>query len=438
MVRWFASLLRAEYNRTMNPVLTQAPAVLNGEVAPVAAGVGARQLVLVANSPGEVSYLAIPMARAARQWASSRGLPLAVSLILPPCQWASGQEASFAQQAAAFERIFSPRDCLAFAARLRRFPAPGPGCVLHFGGDLWYSATLARRFRFAVFAYVESSQPILRRARWFSRVFLPSSSLADHLIASGAPRERLAVVGDLRVEHLQSIRSTAPRARSGSRVALLPGSRRWILSIALPYILEIVPAMRALRPDVTFSLITSPFLPRHDLARTLARRGAILSDLGIEIVEHDHLRAMADCDLALTYPGSNNDELAILGVPMLVVLPLDNLREIRTPGLSEWLGRIPGVANLVKAIVVGRYLRHHRLLAWPNRHAGRMVVPELVGRLTPAEVAHRAVQMLDDRSGLVRMSQELRALYAGAESTARRMLDEMAPFLERRPDHHAA
>src|SRR5689334_25055219 len=66
MAAWFASPKGAEYNRTMNPVLTQAPAVLNGEAAPVAAGVGARQLVLVANSPGEVSYLAIPMARAAR------------------------------------------------------------------------------------------------------------------------------------------------------------------------------------------------------------------------------------------------------------------------------------------------------------------------------------------------------------------------------------
>ncbi len=422
----------------MNPVLTHEPAVADGKIVPASAGVGSRELVLVANSPGEVSYLAIPMAQAAKKWAVSNGLPLAVSLILPPCQWASGQEAAFAQQAAVFERIFSPRDCLAFAARLRRFPAPGPGCVLHFGGDLWYSATLARRFRFSAFAYVESSQPILRRARWFARVFLPSGTLADRLIAEGAPRERLSVVGDLRVEHLQSIRSAMPRSRSGSRVALLPGSRRWIVSIALPYILELVPAMLALRPDLRFSLITSPFLSRHDLERTLARRGATLADLGIEIVEHDHLRAMAECDLALTYPGSNNDELAILGVPMLVVLPLEHVSSIRTPGLSEWLGRIPGVANLVKAVVVGRYLRHHRLLAWPNQHAGRMIVPEMVGRLTPAEVARRAVEMLDDRPGLVRMSQELRALYASSESTARRMLNELAPFLERRPDHHAA
>jgi len=422
----------------MNPALTHAPAVADGEVVSASAGVGSRELVLVANSPGEVSYLAIPMARAARQWAASRGLSLAVSLILPPCQWASGQEATFARQAAVFDRIFSPRDCLAFAARLRRFPAPGPGCVLHFGGDLWYSATLARRFRFSVFAYVESSQPILRRARWFSRVFLPSRALADRLLAGGAPRERLAVVGDLRVEHLQSIRSTTPRVPSGSRVALLPGSRRWIVSIALSYILEVVPAMRRLRPDLQFSLITSPFLSRHDLERTLLRRGATLESLGIEIVVDDHLRAMAECDLALTYPGSNNDELAILGVPMLVVLPLEHVSEIRTPGLSEWLGRIPGIANFVKTVVIARYLRHHRLLAWPNRHAGRMVVPELVGRLTPADVARRAVEMLDDRPGLARMSQELRALYASSESTARRMLEEMAPFLDRRPDHHAA
>jgi hypothetical protein len=422
----------------MNPVLTHAPDAAGGKVVAASGGAGSRELVLVANSPGEVSYLAIPMARAAKRWAASQGLPLTVSLILPPCQWASGQEATFARQADVFERIFNPRECLAFAARLRRFPAPGPGCIVHFGGDLWYSATLARRFRFAVFAYVESSEPILRRARWFSRIFLPSSTLADRLIAGGAPRERLSVVGDLRVEHLQSLRSTGPRVRSGSRVALLPGSRRWIVRIALPYILELVPAMRALRPDLKFSLIASPFLSRLHLQQTLARQGVTMADSGIEVVERDHLQAMAECDLALTYPGSNNDELAILGVPMLVVVPLEHKSEIRTPGLSEWLGRIPGLAHLVKAVVIGRYLRHHRLLAWPNRHAGRMVVPELVGRLTPAEVARCAVQMLDDRPGLIRMAQELRALYATPESTATRMLEEMAPFLERSPGHHAA
>ena len=400
--------------------------------------VGARDLVLLANSPGEVSYLAIPMARAAKAWAASRGFPLTVSLILPPCQWASGQEAAVAREAAVFERIFGPRECLAFAARLRRFPSPGPGCVVHFGGDLWYSATLARRFKFSVFAYVEATRPIRSRVRWFERVFLPSRSLADRLIAMGVSPERLSVVGDLRVEHLQSIRSSVPHARSGARVALLPGSRRWIASIALPYILDLVPAMRARRPDLKFSLIASPFLSRQDFTRTLARRGTTLEGLGIDLVEHDRLRAMAECDLALTYPGTNNDELAILGVPMIVVVPLERVTTIRTPGLSEWLGRIPGIASLVKTIVVGHYLRHHQLLAWPNKHAGKMLVPELVGRFAPAEVARRAVAMLEDHPGLARTSRELRALYAVPESTAARMLEEMAPFLDRQPGDHAA
>lgn len=421
----------------MNSVLTEARAA-DGSAGRGDTAVGTRQLVMLANSPGEVSYLAIPMAHAAKAWANARGLPLAVSLILPPCQWASGREAAVARAAAVFERIFAPRECLAFAARLRRFPSAGPGCVLHFGGDLWYSATLARRFRFSVFAYVEATHPIRSRARWFDRVFLPTRSLGERLTALGVPSQRLAVVGDLRVEHLQSFRAAAPRARSGSRVALLPGSRGWIASIALPFIQDVVPAMRALRPDLRFSLIASPFLSRETIARTLARRGASLDDLGIDLVEHDQLSAMAECALALTYPGTNNDELAILGVPMIVVVPLARMESIRTPGLSEWLGRIPGLARLVKAVVVGHYLRRHRLLAWPNQHAGRMLVPELVGRLIPAEVARQAVAMLEDRPGLAKMSEELRGLYAASISPAARMLEEMAPFLDRQPGDHAA
>jgi hypothetical protein len=421
----------------MNPALALAPSAANAGRVRAVASVGCLELVLVANSPGEVSYLAVPMARAAREWAEVHHLPLAVSLLAPPCQWASGRETAFAAESGAFQRIFGPRDCLAMAARLRAFPGPGPGCVLHFGGDLWYSATLARRFRFAAFAYVESVQPVLRRVRWFSRVFLPSADLAARLRAAGAPADRLRVVGNLRVEYLQSLRPSARTPRSGRRVALFPGSRPWIAAIALPYILELVPAMRALRPDLRFSLIASPFLSRDHLARAAARRGRTLGELGVDVVERDQLRAAAECDLALTYPGSNNDELAILGVPMLVVLPLEHVGEIRTAGLSEWLGRVPGLATVVKRVVVGRYLRRHRLLAWPNRHAGRMVVPELVGRLTPAEVAHRAVAMLDDGPGLLRMSEELQRVYDGAEPAAARVMEELAPFLKGRREHGA-
>ncbi len=392
--------------------------------------------MLVSSGPGEVSNWAAPMARAAAAWAARRGIPLRLSLVLPPCQFASGQEIPFARRQEVFARILGPRACLGLVLGLARFPAAGPGCVLHLGGDLWYSATLGRRLGFPAFAYAETPL-VRRRAHRFRRIFLPSQTLADRLCADGVPGERLAVVGDLRVDHLSAFRALAGEARRASRVALLPGSRRWIVDAFLPFLLATAAAIRARRPDVAFSLAVSPFLPREALARALAAHGSLLGDLGIDVVEDDRpgarLARLAQSDLAITLPGTNTVELAVLGVPMLVVLPLDRPDRIRTEGLSEWLSRIPGLGAAIKGAMAWRLTRRPQLLAWPNREAGRPVVPELVGRLAPAEVAARALALLEDRAALERTARELRGLYPTPAGVAERMLDEMAPCLCRAP-----
>ena len=381
------------------------------------------ELVIIANGPGELTGWAVPLARAARAWAASQDRALRLSLVLPPCQVASGHERPFAIRQGVFHRIFSPRECLAFVTGWRRFPSAGPGCVLHLGGDLWYSAALARRLGFPALAYVETSL-IRKRIDRFERAFVPSQALADRLVRRGVPAHRLSVVGDIRIEHLQTIPALS-FARGRQRVALLPGSREWILRLGLPLILSAVPVVRALRPEVEFALIVSPFLSSGMISRAISAG----SDLGIDVMHREQLEAATQCDLAITYPGTNTVELAVLGVPMLVLLPLHHPQAIRTPGLNEWVSRIPGMAGLTKSIIVAVYTRRHKLLAWPNREAGRMITPEMVGRITPPQVARRVIEMLDDRAGLDRIAQELRTLYPPARGATARILEEMAPFL---------
>ena len=402
-----------------------------------AAPAASAELVLVSSGPGEVSNWAVPMARAAAAWAEERGVRLVLSLILPPCQFASGQEIPYARRQGPFARILGPRACLAVVAGIRRLPVYGPGCVLHLGGDLWYTTTLGRRLGFPAFAYVET-ELVRRRAHRFKRIFLPSQDLADALAATRVPRDRMDVVGDLRVDHLASYRDLADASRRGAHVALLPGSRGWMVEGMLPFLLETASAMRAQRGEIRFSVIASPFLAPEAVARMLAPHRARLAALGIDVVQDDRLRALAGCDLAITVPGTNTVELAILGVPMLVVLPLDRPGRIRTEGMSEWIGRLPGLGTAVKTAMAWRFLRRRQLVAWPNREAGREVVPEMVGRIAPADVSRRALEMLADRTRLDRTARELRALYATPPGVAQRMLEEMAPFLSVTPGRRAA
>ncbi|HVI84785.1 MAG TPA: hypothetical protein VNA86_05690, partial [bacterium] len=65
------------------------------------------ELVIIANGPGELTGWAVPLARAARAWAASQDLALRLSLVLPPCQVASGYERPFAIRQGVFHRIFT-------------------------------------------------------------------------------------------------------------------------------------------------------------------------------------------------------------------------------------------------------------------------------------------------------------------------------------------
>ena len=368
------------------------------------------------------------MARAAAAWAAARGQTLTLSLVLPPCQFASGQEAAFARRQGLFSRVLGPRDCLAVVTGLRRLTLAGSGCVLHLGGDLWYSSTLARRAGVSAYAYVET--PLIRsRAHRFARIFVPSQDLAGRLTSAGVPAGQVVTVGDLRVDALTQARPAARPRRGGARVALFPGSRRWIVGGFLPFLLETADAMRARRGDVEFALVASPFLPRGALAAALRGGRTNVERLGITVVDGDDLGAAAGTDLAITLPGTNTVQLAVLGVPMVVVLPLDHPGRIRTEGLSEWLARIPGLGGAIKGVMAWRFLRRPHALAWPNREAGRMIVPEMVGRVDPSQVARRVLAMLDDRAGLDATARDLRDVYRTPAGVADRMLEVMAAAL---------
>ena len=55
-------------------------------------------------------------------------------------------------------------------------------------------------------------------------------------------------------------------------------------------------------------------------------------------------------------------------------------------------------------------MRHHGLLAWPNISAGRMVVPERVGAISPEQIADEASDWLQQPERLQGQREDLRAL----------------------------
>jgi lipid-A-disaccharide synthase len=87
-------------------------------------------------------------------------------------------------------------------------------------------------------------------------------------------------------------------------------------------------------------------------------------DLITDFPAHNQL---SRCHLALTTVGANTAELGALAIPMIILLPTQQLDAMRTwDGLPGLLAQLPGVGSLFAKIINLYMLRKKRLYAWPN------------------------------------------------------------------------
>lgn len=381
-----------------------------------------REVILVANGPGELAAWARPVARALRRAGYAERLALA----LVPCPYAAGTEAEAVAAWPELDAVWAPSETLAWALAGRR-PAGAPppaarGVVLFLGGDQAFAVALARRTGYALHVYAQEAR---RHRRAVERFYAPA----------GPPGARTAVVGDLMVDAVADCPAREEARRrlglppSGRPlVALLPGSKAFKVRYVAPLMLG---AAQRLGEAADWLWVRSPFTPAEAVEAALADPAAqaVTGGIGARWILPDRLLetpagtrihvspatweaqrdALAAADAALTVPGTNTAELAVLGVPMLVLLPLNRPEVIPLDGLAGRVLDLPGLRRL-KRLAAWAVERRAPLLALPNQRAGRRVAPELVGALSPAAVAEALAPWLADS--------EARAAAAAALLTA--------------------
>ncbi len=120
---------------------------------------------------------------------------------------------------------------------------------------------------------------------------------------------------------------------------------------------------------------------------------------------------LSQCRLCLTTVGANTAELGSLAVPMIVLLPTQQLDAMRSwDGLPGILARLPGVGSGFAKSINWLISRQKRLFAWPNIWAKEEIVPELVGKLQPSEIAQLVLDYLEHPEKLEEMRSRLRAV----------------------------
>jgi lipid-A-disaccharide synthase len=337
-----------------------------------------------------------------------------------------GAETAVVRRFPEVDRVQSPEDFFSFlllGKTAENWHWRERGIVLFLGGDQFYALVAGKRLGYRTVIYAEWE------ARWYRGI--DRFAVMNEKVLRSIPanyHHKFTVVGDLMID----LPASAHREEMPT-IALLPGSKPWKLAQGVPLTLSIATEIHARDPRTKFLIPVAPTIDPATLARfadpryneTIARTGWSGARLvegagpyletpgGLKIAlitdfpAHEHL---ARCHLALTTVGANTAELGALGIPMIVLLPTQQLDAMRTwDGLPGLLANLPGVGSTFARAINRVAIRRERLYAWPNIWAGEAIVPELLGRLQPLEVATLALSWLENPGELEAIRQRLRA-----------------------------
>jgi len=395
----------------------------------------AADILILSNGPGEITTWVRPVVKALREKLGNDRQQIRISLVLSPCPNASGKEVAIAAQYPEIDRIqgaahFFP--FLLWGKTAENWDWRDRGVVLFLGGDQLYPILIGKRLGYRTVIYGEWDT---RWHRWGDRYAVMKADLLHQAPPQHA--HKFQVIGDLMADarsHPPSRPATQPPSHPATQIALLPGSKPAKLAQGVPLCLAIAHAVHQARPDVAFVIPVAPTLDLDTLARfahpatnsLLTQMGNVSAHLVSTgdlpyLVTPEGLKVrlwtaspaydlLSRCQLALTTIGANTAELGSLGVPMIVLLPTQQLDAMRAwDGVPGLLANLPGVGTLFATVINGWFLRRKRRLAWPNIWAGEEIVPELVGHLQPQPVAERVLDYLQHPEKLALMRDRLQA-----------------------------
>ncbi len=432
----------------------------------------AADILILSNGPGEVTTWVRPVVKALRQQLGDNRSQVRISVILSPCPNATGKEAAIAQSYPEVDRVQGAEHFFPFllwGKTAENWDWRDKGVVVFLGGDQFFPVIIGKRLGYRTVVYAEWDA---RWHRWIDRFgVMKPESIAQ------IPQKyayKFAVVGDLmadvglQVGRLQVESSDLPSKLQHSNlqhsnlqhsnlqpstssnlqpstelIGLLPGSKPAKLAQGVPLTLAIAQHIHAARPETRFVIPVAPTLDFSTLAHYAnPQQNPLIQQLGwgeaqlLIPTSNSHDKALlktpsglcielwrtfpaydllSQCCLCLTTVGANTAELGSLGIPMIVLLPTQQLDAMRAwDGLPGLLVRLPGVgyslAKIINFFIIKQILRQKRLFAWPNIWAKEEIVPELFGKLQPENVAQFVLDYLEHPEKLEEMRSRLRAV----------------------------
>lgn len=388
-------------------------------------------IIILSNGVGEITTWVRPVVKALREKLGDDRQQVRISAILSPCPHSTGKEVDIVQSYPEIDRVQSSEYFWSFLLRgktAENWQWRSQGIVLFLGGDRIFPVIIGRRLNYRIIVYAEWET---QWERWVDRFAVMKAEVSDR--TPEKYRHKCTVVGDLMVD----ISPTKTKEEGKELVALMPGSKAMKLTQGLPLMCGIAEHLHSLRLQVRFVLPVAPTLAIEELAKfgdrafnpIIPKIGNVAAELvlrennkpylitsgGVEIELWQPFPAhekLVQCQCCATTIGANTAQLTALGIPMLVLLPAQQLDAMRAwDGIPGILANLPfvgtGFAYTINWLMRYYVLKNKKLFAWPNIWAKREIVPELVGNLDPKEVAKIILDWLEHPEKLAEIRENL-------------------------------
>lgn len=369
------------------------------------------EILLLTNGPGELSTWVPPVLSRLR-----RTVPQArIELFLIRDQFAAGTETAKAKEL----ELDAISGLPGLLRRIAERKPKGKGLVLMLGGNPAQAVSLGKALGYPAYAY--SFDPKAWRPN-LTGLLLDSERTLQGALARGANPKRTKVVGNLVVDALAD---TPLVSSSLADVLIFPSSRPFLARHLLGFMLAAAEAMAKSQPNLRFAWVKSRLLPDSLVDEALLARGvkdigavsatrngsSLVTEGGLEVAildESERYAAMRAAKVAITIPGTNTLEMALAGLPAVVLLPLHKPELIPLEGILHWLFMLPGARGL-KQNFVRRYIDGLPHLALPNMWLNERIFPELRGVFTPQTVAQTALELIPHKAEIVAKLERLDA-----------------------------
>jgi hypothetical protein len=387
-------------------------------------------ILILSNGPGEVTTWVRPVVKALREILGHDSEEVRISVVLSPCPNASGKEADIALSYPEVNRVQSAENFFQFllwGKTAENWDWRKHGVIVFLGGDQFFPVVIGKRLGYKTVVYAEWD------ARWHNlidRFGIMKAEVANKVSLKYV--DKFAVVGDLMAEASLESREWEIGNKGTHIIGILPGSKASKLAQGVPLTIAIAEYISVKYPKTKFVIPVAPTLDLQTLVSFANpetnpvanyfgfQGGSLITENNQQILQttkglqvelyqkHPAHDLLSHCSICLTTVGANTAELGSLGVPMIVLLPTQQLDAMRSwDGYLGILANLPGVGSSFAKLINWWFLRKKGLLAWPNIWAQEEIVPELVGKLQPQAVANLVLDYLENPEKLEKLRDKL-------------------------------